>query len=314
MNRRLIKILIIIWSVIAFIAAAFLVYGISHAGSFGMFEFGHIDDSYIVQKSQSIQVSNCNKIGLNFPRGNVIIQTTNEPSLKVVQSSSRKLKDKDKFTIKKQGDNIQIETGAKNRAFTFSIFDFDEDTSNEKIEIYIPKDYAKDLDVNTSSGNILFSSDMKLNDINCSQGSGDFKIQNSITANNAAIKTNSGDIYIASLDSKYYNIEAASGDILVKYILGSGNAKAVSGNIKMNYKSIGEYAKASSTSGDVKLILPQNLSFKFEGECTSGDIKGDFPLNYENDRKSKASAQVGNDPYKTIDVSTVSGDIDISSK
>ena len=47
---------------------------------------------------------------------------------------------------------------------------------------------------------------------------------------------------------------------------------------------------------------------------SSGDIKADFPLTYESDRKNNATAQVGNEPYKTIDVSTVSGDIEVSSK
>lgn len=314
MNKRLIKILIIIWAVIAFIAAAFLVYGISHAGGFSIFEFGHIDGSYAVQKSQSIQISNCNKISLNFPRGNVIIQTTDEPNLKVVQSASRKLKDKDKFVIEKQGDNIQIETDAKNRAFTFSIFDFDTDTFNEKIEIYIPKSYAKDLDINTSSGNVLFSSDMKLNNINCRQSSGDFKIQNSITGNGVNVKSSSGNVDIANLYSKNYDIQATSGNVYVGSISGSGRAKTASGNVRINYKSIDEYSNVAATSGNVKLTLPQNLSFKFEGKCTAGNIEGDFPLSYEGKRKNEATAQVGNSPYKTINVSTVAGNIDVSSK
>lgn len=313
-NRRLIKTLIIIWSVIAFAAAAFLVYGISHAGSFKMFEFGHIDGSYAVQKSQSIQVSNCNKISLNFSRGNVIIQTTDEPNLKVVQSSSRKLKDKDKFTVEKQGDNIQVATDTKNRAFTFSIFDFGTNTFNEKIEVYIPKSYTKDLDINTVSGNVLFSSDMKLNNINCRHSSGDFKIQNSITGNEVNVKSTSGNIDIANLYSKNYDIQATSGNVYVGSISGSGRAKTASGNVRINYKSIDDYSNVSGISGNVKLTLPQNLSFKFEGKCTSGNIEGDFPLSYDGNRKNKATAQVGNGPYKTISASTVSGNIDVSSK
>ncbi|WP_175413042.1 DUF4097 domain-containing protein [Clostridium sp. AWRP] len=317
MNRSLIKVLIVMWAVIAAAGICFLIYGFSHGEGFPIFEYGNkiTGARYVVQKSESTSVNNCSKISLGFSRGDVIVQATDESNLKVVQSASRKLKDGDKFVIEKQGNNIEIRRRDENKVFHNKIINiFDGFNTNEKIELYVPKSYAKDLDISTTSGDILFNSDMKLNDINCIQSSGDFKMNNSITANNVDIKTNSGDIGITSLDSKHYNIQAISGDISVKSISGSGNAKIVSGDIKMNYKSIDEYAKASSTSGDVKMVLPQNLSFKFEGKCTSGDIKGDFPLTYENDRKSKASAQVGNGPYKTINVNTVSGDIDISSK
>ncbi|OBR94375.1 hypothetical protein CLRAG_15420 [Clostridium ragsdalei P11] len=316
-NRSLIKVLIVMWAVIAAAGLSFLLYGFSHGEGFPIFEYGNkiAGARYAVQKSESTSVNNCSKISLGFSRGDVIVQTTDELNLKVVQSASRKLKDGEKFAIEKQGNSIEIKRKDENKVFHNKFINiFDGFNGNEKIELYVPKSYAKDLDISTTSGDILFNSDMKLNDINCIQSSGDFKMNGSITGNNVGIKTISGDIDIASLDSKYYNIQVSSGDISVKSISGSGNAKAVSGDIKMNYKSIDEYAKANSTSGDVKMVLPQNLSFKFEGKCTSGDIKGDFPLTYENNRKSKASAQVGNGPYKTINVGTVSGDIDISSK
>lgn len=317
MGRSLIKVLIGIWAAIAVAGICFLIYGLSHGNSFKIFEFGNriTGARYAVQKSESTSVNNCSKISLKFSAGDVTVQTTDESNLKVVQSASRKLKNGEKFAIEKQGNNIEIRRKDENKVFHNKFINiFDGFNRNEKIELYVPKSYAKDLDISTTSGDILFNSDMKLNDINCIQSSGDFKMNNSIIANNVSIKTTSGDIDITSLDSKYYNIQATSGDISVKSISGSGNAKIVSGDIKINYKSIDEYAKANSTSGDVKMVLPQNLSFKLEGRCTSGDIKGDFPLTYENDRKNKASAQVGNGPYKMINVSTVSGDIDISSK
>jgi len=318
-NRSLIKVLIVIWAVIAAAGLSFLIYGFSRGDSFSIFEYGNrTNGANTAQKSESTSINSCGKISLDFSEEDVIVQTTDEANLKVVQSASRKLKDEEKFIIEKQGDNIEIRRNKNRASHTLNMSNihlFNISNVNEKIELYIPKSYAKDLDISTGSGDVVFNSDMKLNNINCKQGSGDFKMNNnSITANNVGIKTASGDIDIASLGSKYYDIQATSGDMSIKFISGSGNVKAVSGDVKIDYKSIDEYAKANSISGDVKMVLPPNLSFKFQGKCTSGDIKADFPLTYESDRKNNATAQVGNEPYKTIDVSTVSGDIEVSSK
>mgnify|MGYP000910970623 CR=1 FL=1 len=106
-NRSLIKVLIVIWAVIAAAGLSFLIYGFSRGDSFSIFEYGNkiTGSRYAVQKSESTSVNNCSKISLRFSRGDVIVQTTDESNLKVVQSASRKLKDGEKFAIEKQGNN-----------------------------------------------------------------------------------------------------------------------------------------------------------------------------------------------------------------
>lgn len=313
-NINLIKALIAIWSLIALAGICLLVYGFYHEDSFSFLKFRNkmMNARYVVQKSQSVSVDDCSKLSLEFSTGDIIVNTTDKTSLKVVQSASRKLKDEEKFEIEKQGNNIEIRRKDENKFFHNKFINVLRGfNSNEKIELYVPKAYAENLDIKTTSGDIEFNSDMKLNAISCTQSSGDIKMDGRIVADSIGIKTTSGDIDIESLNSKYYNIQVTSGDIFIKSVSGSGNIKAISGDIKINYKSIGEYVKANATSGDVKMKVDKNLNFKFKGRCTSGDINGDFPLTYENDRKSKASGQVGKAPYKTIDVSTMSGDIDI---
>jgi lia operon protein LiaG len=163
-----------------------------------------------------------------------------------------------------------------------------------------------------ASGDITFNSDIKLNDIECSQSSGDFHVNNSITGSNIYIKSISGDITAEKLNSKHYDIHATSGDLDINSISGSGNVKTISGDVKINYSGINEYSNMSSTSGDINLIVPENMSFEFDGNCTSGNVNANFPLNYQNERKSRASAKVGSGPYKKINANAVSGDIKIS--
>ncbi|APM40000.1 DUF4097 domain-containing protein [Clostridium kluyveri] len=312
MNRRLIKGLIVIWIAIAVAGAYFLIYGILHGNSFSNFQF--LDKSkgkiYNMQKDEDISIKNCNKISLDFSNEDIFIQTTDEANLRVVQSSVGKLKNEDKFVMSKNGDNIEIKTNNRNGRFKFHVFQFI--NINQKIEVYIPKKYVEDLYVNLSSGDMSFNSSVEMNDIYCSQASGDLYVKGGITGNNVNIKTTSGDINADGIYSKYYKLENTSGDIRINSISGSGDIKAVSGDVKVNYRGIDNYSKINSVSGDIDLVIPKSLSFKFNGQSISGDINSDFPLNYENTRKNRAAVQVGNPPYKTVDVNAVSGDINLS--
>ncbi|WP_147566586.1 DUF4097 domain-containing protein [Clostridium tyrobutyricum] len=307
MNRRLTKILIVIWVIIAITASCFLVYGIRYKGIKGFSFENRFGEANIIQKDENIAIKGYDNINIDFPSSDIFVSTTDGNNLKVVQKASTNLKDAEKFIVDRQNNSIVIR---KNSNRVFNIFDFG--NFNEKIELYIPKNYTKNLNIHVASGDITFNSDIKLNDIECSQSSGDFHVNNSITGSNIYIKSISGDITAEKLNSKHYDIHATSGDLDINSISGSGNVKTISGDVKINYSGINEYSNMSSTSGDINLIVPENMSFEFDGNCTSGNVNANFPLNYQNERKSRASAKVGSGPYKKINANAVSGDIKIS--
>ncbi|KOA18675.1 hypothetical protein CLHOM_29590 [Clostridium homopropionicum DSM 5847] len=289
MNKRIIKILISIWLIIALFLSAALIYGIVYARSNGgifdiiAFNIGPLK----IQKEETLSIENCNEIKLDFSSEDIIIYSTDDPKLKVVQKSSNKLKENEKFTVNTENNKISIGKAKASRNINILFFGY----NRRLIELYIPKNYLKDLDINLSSGDIVFDSDINLNNFKCHQSSGDFNAKN--------LKVNS------------YNIRTSSGDIDINNLWGTGEVLVTSGDIKIAYKDISEYTKVTTTSGDIKLTIPLNLSFEFHGQCTSGDINSNFQLNYENKRGTKANAKVGNGPYKKIDVTTTSGDIKI---
>lgn len=289
MNRRIIKVLISIWIIIAFFLSAALVYGIVYGRSNGSmfnimtFNFGPLK----TQKEEAISLENCDEIKLDFSSEDIIIHITDDPKLKVVQKSSNKLKENEKFTVYTENNTISIEKGKSMRNINILFFGY----NRRLIELYIPKSYVKNLDINLSSGDIIFDSDINLNSLKCHQNSGDLKADN--------LKVNS------------YNIRTSSGDISINNLSGTGEVLVTSGDIKIAYKDINEYTKITTTSGDIKLTIPSSLSFEFNGQCTSGDINSNFQLNYENKRGTKVNAKIGNGSYKKIDATTTSGDIKI---
>lgn len=311
MNRSLIKILIGIWLIIAVGFTALLIYGIYYSKGvgdiFSLFKWRGVS-SLTTQKDENISLDNFSKINLDFSSADIIVQTTDETNMRVVQKSYNKLTDGEKFTVTKQDNVVTIKRN--NSKINFTIFNFG--NFGERIEVYIPKNYNKALDIQSSSGNIIFNSNIKLNNINCETRSGNLDVEDNINVEDANLKANSGNINVAALISKNYKINTTSGNIKINSLSGSGEVKASSGNVKVNYKDISEYSNLSARSGNVDLVIPKELSFEFNGKCNSGHIRSSFDLNYTNKRENEATAQVGSGPYKKINVDTSSGDISIS--
>lgn len=102
MSKNLIRILIGIWAIIAVGLTAFLVYGISYNKSagdiFSFFKWGDVS-MLNVQKDENTPLDNFNKINVDFSSADIIIQSTNEPNLRIIQKSTGKLRNEEKFTI-----------------------------------------------------------------------------------------------------------------------------------------------------------------------------------------------------------------------
>lgn len=310
MDKKLIKTLIVIWSVIAIGLIGLLVYGIVNGrGLNSMLVFKHPFSSTLkVQKEDSIEINNLDKLNINFSSSDILIEPTDEPNIKVVQKASGDLDDDQKFVVNKSGNEVTIEKEDLHQFFTL----FNWGSLNQRIEVYIPKSYNKDLFAHTSSGDIKCNLDTTLNNIECKATSGNLFIGANMRANEIDLKVSSGNIKVESLASKKYNINTTSGNVDIDSITGSGGIKASSGNIRVSYKDIDEYSEVKATSGNIRMEVPKELSFEFDGECTSGDIKSNFDLNYKGKRGNKATAQIGTAPYKKIDASTSSGNINIT--
>lgn len=311
MSRNFVKILIGIWLAIALVLTVFLVYNISHNRSAGeVFRIFNWDDNSIltVQKDESIPIDNSSRISIDFSSADIAVQNTDEPNLRIVEKSTGKIKEEEKFTVSKEDNTVRIHRKNDNHlGFIFNMGNF-----QHRIEVYIPKGYTKDLDIRSSSGNIDFASDMKLGIVNCVASSGDLKLQGTMTTNTINLKASSGNIDVENADAKNYKIETSSGDIKINSMSGSGDVSASSGNVKVRYDNIDDYSNVSAHSGDISVIVPQNISFQFNGKCTSGDINSNFDLNYKNKKGNEASTEVGSAPYKKLNINTNSGDINIS--
>ncbi|EQB89867.1 lia operon protein LiaG [Clostridium punense] len=311
MNRNLKIIRIAMWSLVALGLTAILILGITNSnGISGGFHFTNriIDSNIAVQKEESLQIKGVNKIVINFSSSDIVVKATDEENMRIIQKSTKTLKDDEKFQVIQGNNQITIEKrkfGNLSNTWSFGYF-------KEVIEIYLPKNYNSDLDIETSSGDIKLDSDMILSNANVSASSGDIATKYNLDAKGINMVTSSGDINIETLTTSDYKIKATSGDIKINSLTGSGKVDTSSGDIKLQYKDIEEYSEVTATSGDVKLTIQKGMSLEFKGKCSSGDINSNLDLNYKDKNHHEAAAKIGNGPYKKITANTSSGDISIS--
>ncbi|SHJ76978.1 lia operon protein LiaG [Clostridium cavendishii DSM 21758] len=312
MNKNLKIINITIWVIVIIFLIGILIYGVSNGVGRGgnFFSINLRNGATSVQKEEIIQLDKCDNINLDFSSDDIIISLTDDDNVKVVQKSGNKLSEDEKFTFSKDENTINIKSG--NFKKVFNIFFFG--SFDNKIELSIPKKYNKSLDIKTNSGNIEVMDNLNLDKFISYQSSGDFKCRKTITANDVNLKTSSGSIRPEDLVTKSYNLRTSSGDIVVGTLSGSGELEASSGSIKIDYKEMGDRLKAHTSSGDIKVNIPKGISFNFYAECSSGDISTDFDVSYSSKKKNRATAKLGNGPYKEINLSANSGDIKVYQK
>ncbi len=311
MNRNLKIIRIAMWSIVAIGLTAILILGISSSnGISGIFHFTKniIDSDVTVQKDENVEINGVDKVIVDFSSNNIIVKITDEDNMRIIQKSNRTLKDDEKFQVIKGNNQVTIKEG--NFENLTDLWNFG--NTEDLIEIYVPKNYNSDLDIETSSGDIEFESDMKLSNVNFSASSGSIVSKWNMDVKDINIETSSGDISIETLTTPTYKIKASSGEIKINSLTGSGKIDTSSGDIKVQYKDVEEYSEVTASSGEIDLKLPEGISFEFKGKCGSGEINSSLDLNYEDEDHHEATMKSGNGSYKKINANTSSGDISIS--
>ncbi len=161
----------------------------------------------------------------------------------------------------------------------------------ERIEVYLPKEGMKSLNLKTSSGNV------RCQDLEAAE---------------ILVSTNSGNIDVENASGKF-ELSASSGNINALQIKGCGTMTANSGNVKVEADEITGDVQLKTGSGNVKLMLPKELSFGLEVQTGSGNISTDFDemISY-NKKGNQVSGTVGTAAECKISAQAGSGNVKIT--
>jgi len=198
---------------------------------------------------------------------------------------------------------------------TFQLIIFGFYATGERIEVYLPKEGPDALLVQTGSGNIVAESGFEVNTkrFEAEAGSGNI-VWHDTTSEDMHIQAGSGNIKLQKSVGNG-NIQTGSGNILIEDFSGQGSVEAGSGNIKMEVKEIKGDLKLKTKSGNIRLILSGQPSFRFEAQTGSGNINTSFDdrLNY-NRKGNQANGEVGENPSVLVSVEANSGNVYITAE
>lgn len=272
------------------------------------------EGSLQIRKEEMFEIEQIEKIIVKSKSADIKFYRTGESKIRVVQKSSKKIKEQDLFRISNNGSELIIEDDFK--AFHFCIgFCFYPQTI---YEIYVPNSYQNNIQVASLSGDILIEGLEQVANLELTTKSGDIELKNKVIADRVHLESISGDIDAVSIKSASIVIRSISGDIQNKMLEGekiqlkttSGDIEnnrmkgqveitTVSGEIETDYFDITGDSTINSTSGDIDIEFPSQASCKMSASSISGDVS--FP---------HSESIIGTGEYQVF-FKTVSGDISV---
>ncbi|MBM3701664.1 MAG: DUF4097 domain-containing protein [Actinobacteria bacterium] len=176
------------------------------------------------------------------------------------------------------------------------------------LDVYIPEDSIEVLKIATVSADTGVS-DLKVDKFSLNAVSGDFKGE-SLFAGDLKIASISGD---TSLKEYTGDIDAnnVSGDVVLEDGSQNDNIKIVtiSGEVYIEQEDSSNM-NIRTISGGVEINLSEDAQFYLKATTTSGNIETRFPIKMISSGRRDLEGIVGSDE-KEINVSTISGDIDV---
>ncbi|TCO70178.1 DUF4097 family beta strand repeat-containing protein [Marinisporobacter balticus] len=198
------------------------------------------------------------------------------------------------------------------KAFSIEIKNFFKKPSVLKLDVYIPKDYAKNMEIETVSGDIDLS-DVQIENGKFSTVSGEIE-GNTIIVKKGSLDTTSGNVHIDRFEGSL-DWNTTSGNIDIDNFIGKLDVDTTSGDLSVKVKKLDDNISVSSISGDVQIKLPESAQFRLESKTVSGSIQCAFPLTIEGEINKDyvvGNTVEANEIQSIIKIETISGDIELS--
>ncbi|MCL2704347.1 MAG: DUF4097 domain-containing protein [Defluviitaleaceae bacterium] len=264
---------------------------------------------------------------------NINIETSSA-NVRVVETGGGELR----MTVNGRA-NYEPDLAASNSGDTISIR-FDKDMrfslinsySNLELTVEIPRDYAGNLTVTTSSGRIELN-DSGFNDVTLRASSGNIRIRD-LSCQNLRLNTSSGRIEAESLTVTEGDIRSTSGNVILDKANGGSlnirtssgrinvgradnadiRANASSGNVEIKYVNFDNDLNIGTSSGRINLYLPSNAEYVLDVTTSSGSINSEFhnfTRDQSNERRNRFSGRTSIGAVNEIKLSASSGNVNI---
>ncbi|PKM52574.1 MAG: hypothetical protein CVV02_00110 [Firmicutes bacterium HGW-Firmicutes-7] len=262
---------------------------------------GCVDFGSGMTEKDTVSINNTNKIVVESSSADIEIIPEEREDISVVLETDKR---GPKLSVS-DGKTVYIKA-KKNTIFNFGISIY----ASPLLTIYIPKDYAESLDINSSSGDVKLN-DLVLTKLNLDLSSGDVK-GNQLVFEEGSIKSASGDLKLYTIECASLDINSSSGDLILKDFDGKLTGTSDSGDVNIHYKNLAESIDYKVSSGD--LIVDLNNSepdASFDLKCSSGNVSLNYRLdNVQFEKNNSVKGTSGNGTHMIL-LRASSGDITI---
>ena len=315
------KIMALVWIILALCLTGLLTFKIGASSRGGMgkahFHLGGNNISFIpgtcpLLETKEFSVSEIDSLDLELSRETIWIQKTNDKKVTVELYCPKEYKPKVQVT----GKTLEIESQK-----LINIMNAKE----WKVVVYIPNNMKlKDIDINHASGSNHLE-DIQCNSIDLRSASGSVHLTN-ILGDNVKIASASGSVHFSDCDiddveigvasgstsidninAKKIEIASASGSVKINGKYDSFSIHSNSGSITINdEKAPSDDCEIKSTSGSIKLTIPENSGFVSNYNLTSGNYHNSITKS-----EGKKGSEIVNGGGPTINFKATSGSIHV---
>ena len=259
-----------------------------------------------INESKTFNLAEISEIELNLVSTDLNILPTTKGEIEVHfygEVSTNVKRNIPELVAYKTGDKLFVETLQRTDIIVFGV-----NIERTTMDIYIPEIILEEFKINVVSGDVIME-DIETALLNLETVSGDIKVEE-LTAENIRTSSTSGDIIVRDYTG---DVDAGSTSGDISLLDGIDNedvdVSTVSGDIFIEQDVVSDM-KLRSTSGDVRINLPEDSQFYLDISTVSGDINHDFSIKVISSGRRDLEGTVG-DGDDRIMISTISGDVTI---
>jgi len=303
MNRRLIKINIILWIVVLVISITwFIVLALKKNINFTpyfSFNLGSSNRSEFIAMEEQIVRDDISDVLVDWISGDVNILKSKNNEIKIVQMAGVNFSQDELFSYKINKGKLSIVDGRKGK-FKIGI---NINNNGTDLEVYLPEDEFNSININSVSSNIT-AENIKADKLIFDTTSGDIKFSGEFSE--VDIRTVSGKIKCDNLYAQCVNFDTTSGDIIISGSLTELDINTISGDVEIHSSKMIQNIKSNAISGDVSITIPENDGFTIDFDKVSGKLESDFAFITSGDRHTYKNGTL------KFSAKAISGDFKIS--
>lgn len=260
--------------------------------------FTHQGD-FVTVKEDAKAVSG-RELLIDWSAGNVTLLKSDSDQLRVVQKAQKGIDEKQLFVVKEKGNKVEIIEKAYEKEHVTIGWNSMKNWWASDLEIYLPEEQFReistsliegefqaqglktgDLSVDTVSGDVIVSG--SLDELSVESVSGNVLVDGLSAQRSLKVDSISGNLSGEKVSADEVELDSTSGNLNLTGEIGSLSMDTISGDGTMASTTIPKEVEFSSTSGDLKLLIPENEGFRAELDTMSGDFSSDYATQKDED-------------------------------